>query len=169
MTVRYANDLMVEPSPEPTAREACRAVARLSKQLELALAEVDLTLPQYRALAFLERGDQAPSTLAGLLAVSRPTITALVDGLVARGFVERHPDASDRRRVEHRLTPAGAGALAAADTVAATRLSRLADHLEDPATAPEAILGLTRWHAAIDRTHQAARPAVTGPTPTPDA
>jgi DNA-binding MarR family transcriptional regulator len=39
--------------------------------------------------------------------VSMPTITSVVDGLVARGLVEREPEPSDRRRVRLNLTPAG--------------------------------------------------------------
>ncbi len=36
-----------------------------------------------------------------------PTVTSVVDGLVARGLVERGPEASDRPRVKFDLTPAG--------------------------------------------------------------
>jgi long-chain acyl-CoA synthetase len=129
--------------------DAARAAARLSKQLELALTDVDLTLAQYRALAFLARGNLAPSVLAGRLAVSRPTITALVDGLAARGYVERRPDTDDRRRVEHHLTPAGRAALTQADETIADRLAELVGHLtgRDP---ERAVNGLRLWSVAID-------------------
>ena len=68
-----------------------RAAARLGKVVEKAVGEVDLTLPQYRMLAFLAEGTSAASVLAGNLAVSKPSLTALADGLVARGLVERRP------------------------------------------------------------------------------
>jgi long-chain acyl-CoA synthetase len=138
---------------------AARAAARLSKQLEVALTHVDLTLPQYRALAFIARGALAPSALAGQLAVSRPTITALIDGLAARHFVERHPDPHDGRRVEHRLTEAGLEILEAADTAVAERLGALAEHL--PARDRDrAVQGLLLWAGAIDAAHGPA-PATT--------
>ncbi len=141
------------PQAAARAAGAARAVSRLAKVIEVSLAEADLTLPQYRALAFLhEHGDQAPSVLAGQLAVTRPTITALVDGLVARGWVERTPDPTDRRRVGHRLTPSGARMLATADAVAGERLAALADHHDRP---ERAIDHLARWQPALDRSRTA--------------
>jgi long-chain acyl-CoA synthetase len=128
---------------------AARAAARLSKQVELALVEIDLTLPQYRALAFLARGILSPSLLAGRLAVTRPTITALVDGLVQRGLVERRPDPDDGRRTVHRLTDAGSAMLERADHAVADRLGRLLDHLP-AADRAGAVQGLQLWSTAID-------------------
>lgn len=128
------------------------------------MADVDLTLPQYRALAFLEAGTVAPSTLAGLLTVSRPTITALVDGLVARDLVERRADATDRRRVEHRLTPAGRAALATADAAAARRLEALLE-LVEPDDRQAGRAGLDAWARALT---EARRTAAHTPPPTPE-
>ncbi len=148
-------------SPEPDGGdgtsadlEAAHAVARLSKQLELALAEVDLTLPQYRALLFLRRGTVAPSTLAGQLAVTRPTITALMDGLVARGLVERRQDPIDRRRTEHVLTTDGGRALDTADRIVAERLASIVATLP-PRQARKALEGLALWGEALTRARAA--------------
>ena len=85
-----------------------RVAAWLSKRVEVALAQVELTLPQYRVLGILAEGSAAASGLADRLAVRRPSITALIDGLVTRGLVDRRQEDSDRRRVELRLTPEGA-------------------------------------------------------------
>jgi len=84
-----------------------RAAARLAKAVELALVDVDLTLPQYRLLVYLAEGSVAASALAGKLAVSKPSLTALADGLVAKALVERRAFAGDRRRVDHVLTEDG--------------------------------------------------------------
>ena len=84
-----------------------RVAAWLSKRVEVALAEVDLTLPQYRVLGILAEGSAAASGLADRLAVRRPSITALIDGLVARGLVDRRQEDTDRRRVALRLTDEG--------------------------------------------------------------
>jgi long-chain acyl-CoA synthetase len=126
-----------------------RAAARLARQVEVALVDVDLSLPQYRVLAFIAEGPAAASALAGKLAVSRPSVTALIDGLVGRGFVERRPDPTDRRRVDHRLTAAGERALDRADAAVDQRLRWLAGHLpaDDGAAALD---GLVRWGDALD-------------------
>ena len=63
-----------------------------------------MSLPQFRLLAFLSEGEWAASAVADWLAVSRPSVTALVDGLVERGWVERRESPDDRRRVLHHIT-----------------------------------------------------------------
>src|SRR6516165_4634036 len=92
-----------------------RVIARLARQVETAAATVDLTLSQYRALSLLADGKEAASALAEKLAVSRPSVTGVIDGLVARDLVERHHEAGDRRRIGLHLTDEGRRVLAAAD------------------------------------------------------
>jgi long-chain acyl-CoA synthetase len=134
---------------------AARAAARLAKQVELALDAVELSLPQYRVMVFLSEGAAGASTLAGTLAVSRPTITVVVDGLVAKGYVERQGDANDRRKVHHRLTPAGRRALERAHAVVTERFVGLAAHLDD-AEASTAVSGLVLWGRAMVAARNAA-------------
>jgi long-chain acyl-CoA synthetase len=129
--------------------DAARAAARLAKALEGALVDAELTLAQYRALAHLSRGDSAPSSMAGGLAVSRPTVTALLDGLRARGLAERRPDPIDGRRATHHLTAAGREALSAADAATTARLEALAEHLVD-VDGPGTLAALAAWGPAID-------------------
>jgi long-chain acyl-CoA synthetase len=128
---------------EPSER-AARIAARLVRVVERAVAEVGLSLPQYRALALLDDGSRCPSAVAGYLALTRPSVTAVMDGLVGRGLVERQGDAADRRRVQHRLTGEGRRLLAAADRAAGQRLRQLA---ADPAL----VAGLVAWGGALDR------------------
>lgn len=142
------------PEPSFGAGEA-RAAARLAKQVELALDDVGLSSPQYRVLAFLSEGSAAASALAGTLAVSRPTVTVVVDGLVARGLVERTADAVDRRRVHQQLTTAGEERLAEADAAVATRLAGIAAHLGG-AKAARATHALGLWGEALARANAAA-------------
>ncbi len=136
-----------------------RAAARLGKVVEKAVGEVDLTLPQYRMLAHLASGTEAASVLAGNLAVSRPSLTALADGLVGRGLVERQPWPGDRRRVDHVLTDAGRAVLETADEAVQRRLSGLLDHLPR-AQRRRAADGLALWLAALDaaRAERLGRP-----------
>jgi long-chain acyl-CoA synthetase len=139
---------------------ATRAAARLSKVVENALDEVGLSLPQYRLMVLLSDGSAVATALARRLTVSRPSITALADGLVDRGFVERLPDPDDRRRVSHTLTPAGHDALAAGDDAIRARLDTVVAHLP-PRQRRTAVDGLALWITALDlhRATQEAAPA----------
>lgn len=137
-----------------------RVAARLARQVDVGLAEVDLSLPQYRILMFLAEGaleapaqaegSVAASALADSLAVSRPSITAVVDGLVSRGLVERRHDQGDRRRVGHSLTEEGRRVLERADGAVDARLGDIARYLTDEEDAAIAFEGLSRWRAAMD-------------------
>ena len=124
--------------------------ARLARQVEVGLAQVDLSVPQYRILMFLDEGAAVASKLADHLAVSRPSVTAVVDGLVARGLVERRHDERDRRRVGHVLTTEGARLLEAADRAVDARLREISGYLADEGGAAEAFTGLDRWREALD-------------------
>lgn len=128
---------------------AAHTVARLSRLVESALPATGLTLPQYRLLGFLARGPAAAARLAERLTVSRPTLTGVVDGLVAQGLVARSRDESDRRRVHHALTPEGHAALAAADEVVGARLATLLEVLPADGRAA-ATAGLRALEEALD-------------------
>ncbi len=118
----------------------------------MAIAPLDLSLPQYRVLALLGDGSTASSVLARQLAVSPPTVTAVVDGLVARGLVEREADPEDRRRLTLLLTRDGKRVLAAADAAGEARLDEIAGFLADP---PDALAaGLDGWNRALDRNRE---------------
>ncbi len=132
-----------------TITGAARAVARLAKQVEVALGPLDLSLPQNRVLALLGEGSTASSVLARRLAVSPPSVTAVVDGLVGRGLVEREADPEDRRRLTLLLTREGAKLLTAADAAAEARLDEIAGYFDAPQT------GLDLWNLALDRNREA--------------
>src|SRR6202035_5052130 len=104
--------------------------AWLSKRVEVALAQVELTLPQYRVLGILAEGAAAASGLADRLAVRRPSITALIDGLVARGLVDTPPPGGHRPR---RRPPAGRGG---ADGPALARVVGAGDGRVPPGAPP---------------------------------
>jgi long-chain acyl-CoA synthetase len=132
---------------DPQVR-ASRAAARLARHLEVALAEVDLSMSQYRILGLLTRGTAAASVLADKLSVSRPSVTALVDGLIARRLVERQGDPDDRRKVHHQLTREGRRVLRKADLAITERLKRLGDFA--PGGRDPAFEALLVWEAALD-------------------
>ena len=105
--------------------------AWLAKRVEFALAQVDLTLPQYRVLGILFEGSAAASGLAGRLAVRPSSVTAIIDGLVARGLVDRTHQEDDRRRIALRLTEEGERVLAEADVTVDAYMVSIATHLPD--------------------------------------
>lgn len=142
------------PSPATTAVAAARAAARFSKSMEVALAEVGLSLPQYRLLAFLSGRPERATALAGWLDVSPPSLTALVDGAVARKFVERSASEEDRRCVRHVITDDGAEALARADDAVAARLHQVIGHLT-PSQARKALEGLELLGRGMDLAREA--------------
>ncbi|EFL53153.1 transcriptional regulator, MarR family [Solidesulfovibrio fructosivorans JJ]] len=90
----------------------------------------DLRVPELRSMAFLRHFPGSNLTdLAEYIGVSLPSMSKLVDALAYRGFVERKPDPSDRRRVRLSLTEEGANVLSKAREAVkakfATRLARL--------------------------------------------
>ena len=143
-------------APPPVLGTYGRVAAWLSKRVEVALAQVELTLPQYRVLGILAEGTAAASGLADRLAVRRPSITALIDGLVARGFVDRRQEDADRRRVELRLTAEGISTLARADAAVDDYLIGLAGHLPDKDEAM-ALRSLELWALAMVESRQSQR------------
>jgi long-chain acyl-CoA synthetase len=159
LIICYSNDVSNEPPwPAAAARLPAaaglrvatgRTVARLGRQVEIALAKVDLTTAQYRALVQLAEGAEASSSLAAKLAVSRPSVTAVVEGLVQRGLVDRRHSDEDRRRVSVSLTEPGRQVLAEADQVVSEKLTELLAVLS-ARQAEQAVNGITQWGKAMD-------------------
>ena len=119
-----------------------RTIARLSRLLEH--AGTDLTLPQFRLLAMVARGDERATALAGRLSLSKPTITAAVDGLVERGLVARAVVVGDRRAVNIQITDAGRFSLEAAEGRMAERIQPVIDRCADPTAVTAAMEQLDR-------------------------
>jgi long-chain acyl-CoA synthetase len=130
-----------------------RVAAWLSKRVEVALGTVDLTLPQYRVLSILAEGSAAASGLANRLAVRPPSITAVIDGLVARGLVDRKQEDADRRKVALRLTGEGTRIVAEADRTVDAYLTAIAGHLPDKDEAM-ALRSLELWGRALSESRQ---------------
>jgi MarR family transcriptional regulator for hemolysin len=87
----------------------------------------DLRFPELRSLAFLRHNPGSNLTdLAEFIGVSLPSMSKLVDSLTYRGFIDRQPDAEDRRRVRLGLTEAGREVLTTAlDAVKASFAAKL--------------------------------------------
>jgi long-chain acyl-CoA synthetase len=133
-----------------------RVTAWLSKRVEFALSEMDLTLPQYRVLGILAEGSAAASGLAGRLAVRPSSVTAIIDGLLAKGLVDRRHEEGDRRRIALRLTDEGARTVAEADRAVDAYLASIAEHLPDE-DAAMVLRSLELWGQALANFHQARK------------
>lgn len=87
----------------------------------------DLSVPQFRALAFLhDHPDATLSAVAEHIGLLLPSMSKLVDGLVERGLVRRRVCREDRRCVLLRLTRRGESAL---ELTHQSGRARLAEHL----------------------------------------
>lgn len=97
-----------------------RADSRAAQALERALAEVDLTLPQFNVLMVLAASPSASLPLFELnaqLVSTPPNTTWLTNRMQARGFVTKRRDVGDRRVVLLQLTELGWEALGVAAPV----------------------------------------------------
>jgi DNA-binding MarR family transcriptional regulator len=75
----------------------------------------EMSVPQYRTLAFVYRNEGASlSEVCDHIGLTLPTMSALVDGLVARGLVNRRTDPEDRRCMTLTLTAVGRARLQSA-------------------------------------------------------
>ena len=70
-------------------------------------SDLELTMPQMRALCLLRQGPQRMGNVAACLGSSLSAATSMTDRLVDKGLVERVTDPDDRRVVMCRLTPDG--------------------------------------------------------------
>lgn len=117
---------------------------------EVAVDDEAISTMQFFALRSLVDRDRTVSDLARAMGVQLSTLTQLVDSLVARRWVQRYDDPSDRRRVCLTLTPAGHELYARARHAAEERMARLLERM----TLPErrALLrGLEALRAAMQR------------------
>jgi long-chain acyl-CoA synthetase len=137
---------------QPVSGTYGRVVAWLAKRVEVALAQMDLTLPQYRVLGILAEGSNASSRLAYRLAVRPPSVTALVDGLVARGLVDRTHEEGDRRRITLQLTAEGERIVSEADCSIDAYLASVATCLPGRDEA-KALHSLQLWGTALATFH----------------
>ncbi len=88
----------------------------------------DLSVPQFRILVYLHRHEGASlSDIAEHMGLTLPSMSKMIDGLVARQLVTRQMDPEDRRRVT--LTPTALGRTTMQSAYKATE-SRLAARLE---------------------------------------
>lgn len=136
------------PTTEPPAAisrareltEAVRALSIMSRRLERAAG--GLSLAHYRVLAAVAAGDERASRVAGRLALGKPTISASVESLSARGLLHRGGVSGDQRVIQLSLTDAGRDLLTRAEQAMTADLEALASRTGKPAELVEALVSL---------------------------
>jgi DNA-binding MarR family transcriptional regulator len=112
--------------------------------------KAELSVPQFRTLVFVQfhRGI-ALSELAEHLALRPPTVTRIVDGLQARGLLDRGASGEDRRRKMLTLTPLGKAFIVAHHAQAAAALGEMLAVLSEQ-EAGNLSAGLTALRRVLD-------------------
>lgn len=122
---------------------------------------LDLTVPQFRALLFVQRHKGTGlSEASEFLGLTLPSASKLVDQLVKRRFLDRENDPEDRRRMVLRLTARGNALLKDAHRAVRAQLAEVLKGLSgaELATLHDTLRLLQRSFPEMP----AAGPAVTG-------
>jgi len=121
-------------------------IASLNRQLEAELEDRlrpgGVPIEQYRILEVLDAKEPAAmGEIAQQSLIEAPTLTKIVDKMVAEGLVYRAPDANDRRRVLILTAPAGKTLFKRLRGVSTAQEQRIIDLLEgDKAAALRSLL-----------------------------
>ncbi len=95
--------------PHRLAEVLSRAEREVTRRLASILEQQGSTVEQWRALSLLADGrSRSMSEIAEVVLLPAPTLTRLIDRMVADNFVYRRSDPRDRRRVLVRITERGA-------------------------------------------------------------
>ncbi len=104
-------------TPEQAACEVLEVVPQVMSAIREQMRRhraAGISVPQFRTLAFLELHEGISLTdVADHIGLTLPSMSKLMDGLVARKLATREFDATDRRRVTLGLTPRGRAVLQA--------------------------------------------------------
>jgi len=117
-------------SPQHCAREILDLVPHIMLTIRTEMRRGrrrDLSVPQFRALAYLTHFPNASlSQLAENLGLTPPSASKIVDNLVTRELIARRAATDDRRRIRLSVTPAGRERF---DTARQATQARLAEML----------------------------------------
>ena len=103
-----------------------RLVVSLYREFEQAARRGDLSMAQYRTLLYLHGGSRRAGELAAANAVTKPTVTAMINGLRQAGWVADAVDeAEDGRVTRIELTQAGRERVARFEDDLAGRMEEL--------------------------------------------
>jgi DNA-binding MarR family transcriptional regulator len=103
-----------------------RLVVSLYREFEQVARRGDLSMAQYRTLLYLLGGSRRAGELAAANAVTKPTVSAMINGLRQQGWVADAVDVTDDGRVTRvELTDAGRRRLEGFEAELAARMEEL--------------------------------------------
>jgi DNA-binding MarR family transcriptional regulator len=103
-----------------------RLVVSLYREFEQVARRGDLSMAQYRTLLYLLGGSRRAGELAAANAVTKPTVSTMINGLRQQGWVTDAVDeAGDGRVTRIELTAAGRARLARFEEELAERMEQL--------------------------------------------
>ena len=121
------------PDAERAAQELIELAPRISRIASLfaeaRFVELGISMPQYRALRAARRQPRRMSELAGMLLLSKQTVSQTVDVLVRQGMATRSEDHTDRRHTIVSTTQLGVRRLEAFEHAFADYLAGVLDGL----------------------------------------
>jgi DNA-binding MarR family transcriptional regulator len=121
-------------------------IASINRQLEAELEERlrpgGVPIEQYRILEVLDASEPAAmGEIAQRSLIEAPTLTKIIDKMVAEGLVYRAPDPNDRRRVLILTAPGGKALFKRLRGVSSAQEQRIVERLEsDKAAALRSLL-----------------------------
>lgn len=114
-------------SPDECARQILQAIPMVMRAIRKEMRSyrgADLSVPKFRVLIFLNRNEGASlSDIAEHMGLTLPSMSKMIDGLVARNMVIRQMDPGDRRRVTLAPTSLGRTIMQSAYEATAARLA----------------------------------------------
>jgi DNA-binding MarR family transcriptional regulator len=122
-------------------------IVRLAKVLEIVLADLGLTMNQFRLLTLVEERSPSAAELSRRLVMKPPNVSALTAGLVKRGLIRQHKQDDDGRRRRLELTTRGVDLVAHANKDCARALLYLS--AESP-SGSNPFVALKDWLPALD-------------------
>jgi DNA-binding MarR family transcriptional regulator len=125
----------MQATPELCAQELLDVVPLIMRAIRTEMRSRrsrDLTVPQFRALLFIHSHPETSlSDVADHIGLTLPTLSKMVDGLVARRLVIRKPSPEDRRRIKLTITSSGQVQLEAARKGTQERLADILTSLSE--------------------------------------
>lgn len=104
---------------------------RLEAELEERLRPGGVSIERYRILEVLDASEPvAMGEIARQSLIEAPTLTKIIDRMVAEGLVYRAPDPNDRRRVLILTAPAGTALFKRLRGISTAQEQRIVERLE---------------------------------------
>ncbi len=121
--------VLMNPSNDECAAEILEVIPLVMRSIRTEMRRhrtPDLSVPQFRTLAFLRKNrGTSLSGVAEHIGITLPSASKIIDGLVLRKLATRCVSLSDRRHVALALTPLGSARLRAMRKRAKSSLTRM--------------------------------------------